>query len=115
MDVGVVLQVGLPWLEPVLVQLRRQLQRRHRRLRRVPAGQLLLLTLAATATGPHVPPREWPRVNSRHLACLSLLLLLLLPPRNSLVLFFHHRSQPYNQVHSGAEKVWNKQGDHLTW
>ena len=102
------MDVGLPRLEPVLLQLRRQLQRRHRRLRRVPARQHLL-TLAATATGPHVPPRERPRV-SHHLACLS---LLLLPPSNSRVLFFQHRSKPHKQVHSGAEIFWNKQGDHL--
>lgn len=110
MDVGVLLQGGLPRLEPVLVQLRRQLQRRHRRLRRVPAVQQLLLTLAATATatatGPHVPPRERPRVNSHHLAGL---LLLVLPPSKSRVLFFH-RSQPHKQVHSdsGADNFWNR-------
>jgi hypothetical protein len=107
MNVRVLLQVGLPRLEPVPVHLRRQPQRRHRRLRGVPAVQQQLLALAATATGSHVPPRERPRVNSHHLA--SLLVLPASNSRSRVLCFFKGHSRG-----SVKEKFWNKQTwDHL--
>ena len=96
MEAGV-LQVGLPRLEPVPVQPRRQLQRRHRRLG-VPAVRPLAAAAAGTGTGPNVPPRERPRVG-RHLGRLAL------PPRGRVLYLFnsHTRGGSGHQVQVNLE------------
>ena len=90
MEAGV-LQVGLPRLEPVPVQPRRQLQRRHRRLG-VPAVRLL--AAAAAGTGPNVPPRERPRVG-RHLGRLAL------PPRGRVLYLFNSHTRKFRTSGAG--------------